>query len=67
MCVASVGGGRGSILGAAGGGFLGRFQALYREALLLHWPQARLVTPAGDAASGALAIARERLERTGGR
>lgn len=39
------------------------FRALYREELRLRWPQAVLVTPAGDATSGALAIAGERLER----
>jgi len=39
------------------------FRALYREELSLRWPRAVLVTPAGDAASGALAIARELLGR----
>ena len=34
------------------------FRELYREELLSRWPLAQLVEPAGDATSGALAIAR---------
>ena len=41
--------------------YLPTFRSLYREELQLRWPKALLVTPAGDAASGALAIARELL------
>lgn len=37
------------------------FRALFQEDLLLRRPRAVLVSPAGDAASGALALARERL------
>ncbi|MFM7086619.1 MAG: BadF/BadG/BcrA/BcrD ATPase family protein [Cyanobium sp.] len=39
------------------------FRALFQEELLQRFPQAALVKAAGDAASGALAIARELVER----
>ena len=42
------------------------FQILFREAVAAQLPQAALLPPAGDAASGALAIARERLAREAG-
>lgn len=41
---------------------LSTFRGLYREELRRRWPRAELVAPAGDAASGGLAIARALLD-----